>query len=115
MPERSPVIVLRGSDLEGPEADLAAWAGVDVPEHKEDDYLELVEGVDALEELFVDTEHGALEITDVDEDAGDVRWVVLSASPDELRREVREKLVRGLGLDLDLSRQLWALVRAPDA
>lgn len=111
MPARSPVIVLSGSDLEGPEADLASWAGVDVPHHKEDDYLDLVDGVEALEDFFVDTEHGALEITDVDEEAGDVHWVVISAAPDELRREVREKLVRGLALDLDLSRQLWALVR----
>lgn len=102
--------VLEGSELDGPEPDVATWAGLEVPEARWDDYVELFADVEAVATFFGDLEHAVIEATD--EDDAEQFWRISSEDPSALRQEVRDKLIRALALDLDLSRKLLALVRA---
>ncbi len=103
--------VLEGSELDGPEPDVATWAGLEVPAARREDYVELFADVEAVATFFSDLEHAVVEATD--EDDAEQYWRVSSEDPRALRQQVRDKLIRALALDLDLSRRLLSLVRAP--
>lgn len=107
--DRPLIAVLEGSEGSGPAPDLAAWAGLEVPAERRDDYAELFLDLETVAAFFTGVEHAVLEASDPED--GDVYWRVSTADPVALRQEVRDKLIRVLSLDLDLSRRLLALVR----
>ncbi len=95
---------LKGSELDGAEEDLAAWVGLDIPEEKSDAYADLVGGVRALGAFFETVEHGTFEVTEEEEGGApgqsDTFWVISYDDADALREELRERLVRELGLEV---------------
>lgn len=94
--------VLTGSELNGADQDVAEWAGLDMPEEKWDEYVDLVGGVNLLSEFFESIENGTFEIAEMDDDLGpgmnDTYWVVTTSNVEALRSEVRQRLMEELGL-----------------
>ena len=95
-------IVLSGSELNGPDESIAGWAGLEVPEEKWNDYVDLVGGVAPLSRFFENIENGSFEVTEREEDMApgmnDTYWEVEAEDVEALRSEIRERLMKELGL-----------------
>lgn len=94
--------VLTGSELNGGDQSIAEWVGLEVPEHKWDEYVELVGGVDPLSQFFETIKNGYFEVVDEEDDMGpgmnDTYWEVTTSNVEALRAEIRARLVKELGL-----------------
>ena len=95
-------IVLSGSELNGSDESIAGWAGLEVPEEKWNDYVDLVGGVAPLSRFFENIENGSFEVTEREEDMApgmnDTYWEVEAEDVEALRSEIRERLMKELGL-----------------
>jgi hypothetical protein len=102
MPRPKITKVLTGSELNGADQNIAGWAGLDVPDDKWDEYVDLVGGVSPLAEFFENIENGTFEVTETEDDMGpgmnDTYWEVTTSSVEALRAEVRQRLVEQLDL-----------------
>lgn len=94
--------VLTGSELNGADQEIAEWAGLEVPDDRSDEYVDLVGGVALLQEFFETISNGTFAVTEEEDDMGpglnDTYWEVTTDDQEALKAEIRERLTEELGL-----------------
>ncbi len=96
--------VVRGSELDGGSEDVAAFAGLEIPDDKSDAYGDLLGGSRPLQEFFDEIKHGYFEVVEAQDDQppglNDTNWVITTTNVKALRAELRRVLIAKLGLPM---------------